>query len=56
MRIRLNQQQLEMIEAALYCHFTDEDGNWDTVEAEDQIYEKISSALEKEKSGVSVNE
>lgn len=56
MRIRLSEKQLSIIEDALYFRFTDEDGVMDAVPLEIEIYEKIASALEKEKSGASVSE
>lgn len=56
MRIRLSEKQLSMIEDALYCRFSDVAGVLDASEAETELYEKIASALEKEKSGTSVSE
>ena len=56
MRIRLNKNQLSMIEYALYCQFTEENGVMDASESELEIYNKIASALEKEESGTSESE
>lgn len=56
MRIRLNEKQLQMVASALWFQYTDGDQEWDANEDETFLYDKITSALEKEKSGTSVSE
>ena len=56
MRIRLSEKQLSMLEDALYHRFLGENGEMDCSPAELELYDKVVSAHEKEKSGASVSE